>query len=162
MNTRLISAASALALVLAAPVLAAAPVVVHVSVPDTLVIAQRGKGTAHVKLAIDAGYHVQANPASADYLIPTALKLKAPRGLKVSRAVYPKGTPYSLEGTTEKLSTYEGSVEVNVPLRATDEARPGSYTLHGTLRAQACDARACYAPADFPVDIVVRVEKRQR
>ena len=135
---------------------------VHVSAPDTLVISQRGKGVAHVKLVIDTGYHVQANPASADYLIATTLQLKVPRGLKASKPVYPKGTPYSLEGTTEKLSTYEGAVDVGLPLRATDEARPGAYTLHGTLRAQACDAKACYAPADFSVDIVVRVEKRKR
>lgn len=141
---------------------AAPPVVVHVASPDTIRIAQRGAASAVVKVSIDPGYHVQAHPASADYLIATELTLKPLRGIKAGKPVYPAGASYSLAGSDEKLSTYSGGIAIKVPLRASDSVRPGDYTLEGSLRFQACDDKACFAPANLPVSIAVHVDKRRR
>jgi thiol:disulfide interchange protein DsbD len=141
---------------------AAPPVVVHVTSPDTVRIAQRGTASAAVKVSIDKGYHVQAHPASADYLIATELTFKPLRGIKAGKLAYPAGAAYSLQGNDEKLSTYNGEISIQVPLRASDSVRPGDYTLEGSLRFQACDDKSCFAPATLPVSIAVHVDKRRR
>ena len=161
MKTILGSAALAAGLILlAASASAAPPVVVHVAGPDTLQLAQRGSGSALVKITIDKGYHVQAHPASADYLIATELTFKRLRGVRAGKLVYPAGTAYSLQGSDEKLSTYSGELVIQVPLRVTDEVRPGDYTLKGSLRFQACDDKSCFAPANLPVSLPVHVARR--
>lgn len=138
------------------------PVVVHVASPDTIRIAQRGTASAAVKVTIDKGYHVQAHPASADYLIATELTFKPLRGIKAGKLAYPVGAAYSLQGSDEKLSTYNGEISIQVPLRASDSVRPGDYTLEGSLRFQACDDKACFAPATLSVSVPVHVDKRRR
>jgi thiol:disulfide interchange protein DsbD len=143
--------------VLAAPV---SPGQKAVSVKPVEAVRLVPRGSAEVRLTVTVaeGYHVQANPAAADYLIPTRLQLRASPGLKAGRPVYPKGREYRLVGSDEKLSTYDGTFEIVVPLKASAVAAPGERVVRATLKFQACDDKACYAPATLPVEIPVRVE----
>ena len=158
MNTRLVSAASALALLLATPVLAAAPAVVHVSAPDTLVISQRGKGVAHVKLVIDTGYHVQANPVENPSLIPITLKIDPAAGVTVGRPVYPTAKRIRLPGDDHDLVVYDGEFTIALPVQLTSDFAPGdTVALNGSLRYQACDERHCLFPVTVPLTLALRV-----
>ncbi len=130
---------------------------VTVSSPALVIVAQGGGGQARVSVTVADGFHVQANPASADFLIPLRLQLRAKGGVRATIPVYPPGEPYRLEGMPNELMTYNGSIEIVVHLTAGDSAQPGDRTLRGVLRYQACDDRSCRIPASVPVSVPVRV-----
>ena len=153
-----------LALLLATPGAASPPgaKAVTVSAGDTLELRTGSTAEATVHVSVESGYHVQSNPPSAGYLIATLLKLGRIPGVQAGKVKYPKGAPYKLEGSDEVLSTYSGSFDLSVPVRVSRAARPGGGQLKGTLRFQACDEHACYAPVTVPVSIPVRVVKAGR
>jgi hypothetical protein len=153
---------TAAALAAAAPSSHAAPGSVGhdaVSVrPVPAVTLHRGKAdTAHVTVTVKDGYHVQANPASDTYLIPTTLQVKARAGITAGKPRYPRGRAYQLKGSTDNISIYDGTFEIAVPVRAGRTASHGQKMLKATLRFQACDDKACFAPTTLPVEIEVVV-----
>lgn len=130
--------------------------VVAVHAPP-VALAAGGKAEARLSVTIADGYRVQANPASGEFFIPVELDLKAAGGVSSGRPIYPPGKPYRLPGISDGLMTYEGTLEIVVPLRAGTSARPGSRRLKGTLSYQACDSRSCLFPASLPVELQVMV-----
>jgi hypothetical protein len=128
--------------------------------PVPAVSIERGKAdTAHVTVTVQPGFHVQANPASDEYLIPTTLTVTASRGITAGKLLYPKGKEHKLQGSEDKMSTYAGTFEIAVPLKAARTATFGPRKLRAALRFQACDDKACFAPTSIPVEIEVQVVK---
>lgn len=145
-----------LALLLTSP----PPPVVSVSAAEIVRLAPGGRADARLAVRVKEGFHVQATPASAPYLIPLRLTLQEGSGLAPGVPVYPRGTPYRLQGAESDLLTYEGSFAVTVPLVAAKSAPPGRRTLPGELRYQACDARICLRPASVPVTLTIEIAGR--
>jgi hypothetical protein len=135
--------------------------VLTVQAPGTVTLEAGGVGEARIAVVVADGYHVQASPAKSEFLIPLRLQLRAKGGIRPKTPVYPPGQPYSLEGTSTELMTYEGAFEISVPLEAGEAARPGDHMLKGTLSYQACDARTCLFPASVKVAVSVRVVAEQ-
>lgn len=98
-----------------------------------------------VTLAIDAGYHVNANPPSDVNLIPTTLHVtnRAP-----SRVIYPPSIRFKPKFSDQAIDVYEGTVRViaEFPRDAAAARR-----LTGTVTAQACTDAICLPPADVPL-----------
>jgi hypothetical protein len=90
-----------------------------------------------VRLGIDEGWHVNANPASLPFLIPTAVEVRGAEAV----IRYPEGRPLRSEFAPEEILVYEGRVEIPVTLES--DASPA----HVALRYQACDERICLPPA---------------
>jgi DsbC/DsbD-like thiol-disulfide interchange protein len=130
---------------------------VSVRVPEAVKLVDSELVEAQVSVAVAEGYHLQANPASEDYLVPTRLDLKTPAGVTVSKITYPPGKPYRLNGADKDLKTYDGNFEIGVLLKASREARPGKYVLQGRLYYQACDSRTCLFPTSVPLTLTVNV-----
>jgi uncharacterized protein YyaL (SSP411 family) len=84
-------------------------------------------------LEVKEGWHVNANPASSPYLIPTEI-----RGAK--SVSYPLGKPMTFAFSKEPLSVYEGEVEI--PFDAAGAV---------TLVYQACDYTRCLSPVERPI-----------
>jgi uncharacterized protein len=101
-----------------------------------------------VTIAVADGYHINANPASFDYLIPTRLSFGGVKGLQVD---YPKPTVFKPRFASEGLKVYQGTVT----LRAT--APKGATTrgvaVNPTLDVQACNDEICLPPATLPLHI---------
>lgn len=57
-----------------------------------------------VELAIEDGWHVNANPATFDYLIPTAASAEVPDGWPDAESEYPPGVMRTFEFADEPLS----------------------------------------------------------
>jgi len=153
-----------LLLILSPSAMAAAgkrPPVVSVRTPEIVEIVAGQTGQAHWTVVIAEGFHVQANPASQPYLIPTKLELMAANGITPGNPVYPKGKPYRLNGDSSDLSTYEGTFKIDIPLKADEQAEPGQSVLHGKLSYQACDARMCLAPTFVSIELSVLVNTNQ-
>jgi hypothetical protein len=101
-----------------------------------------------VTLVVDKGYHVNANPASFDYLIPTRMSIKGVPDLLVR---YPDANIIRPKFAPEGLKVYEGLVTLNVtaPKGTVVRGRP----VVGDLRVQACNDEVCLPPATMPVKI---------
>ncbi len=131
--------------------------VVSVPVPAQVAVTVGGDTEARITVSVSPGYHIQANPASTEFFVPTKLQLRAKGGVSAKAPVYPPGLPYRLEGMPDEFMTYEDTFEISVPLQASDSARPGEQILKGTLRYQACDDRSCLFPVWVPFSVPVRV-----
>lgn len=146
-------------LILVASALAGEPVVT-VTAPKDVAIRAGGSAEGRIVVTVAEGFHLQANPASEKYLIPTKLELSEGFGVKPGKPVYPTGRPYRLPGATSDLSVYEGRFEIRTPLEAGRDAQPGTYTVTGKLHYQSCDARRCLPPTFVAVTLTVGVTTR--
>jgi len=117
----------------------------------------RVRGAAHgaldhdditVTLVVDKDYHVNANPASFDYLIPTRLSID---GLTDTRVTYPAAIMISPKFAPGGLKVYEGTVTIRAiaPKDTVVRGKP----IVGNVRVQACNDEVCLPPATLPVTI---------
>jgi hypothetical protein len=87
-----------------------------------------------VRLEIADGWHVNANPATLEFLIPTRISARDP-GASVEVS-YPRGTRIHPRFSLEPLAVYEGVLEIPVQSRANELV----------LTFQACDESTCLPP----------------
>ena len=121
-----------------------------------LTVAAGESGDAVVRLQISNGYHVNANPASFSYLIPTKLELTPADGIAVEFITYPDPITKAFSFSPEKpLAVYEGETTLKARLKTDKASKPGPHNLSAKLRVQACDDKVCYAPG--AIDLVVPV-----
>ncbi len=121
-------------------------------------IAAGGKAGVRVALRVREGWHINANPPSLDYLIPTEVRLDGAGGLAASASVYPVAHEQKLAFEEKPLLVYDHEVVVTLPLRAAPDAAQGSHTLRGTVSFQACNDQVCLPPASVPFAVAVTVE----
>lgn len=112
--------------------------------------------TATVGATIEKGYHVQGNPASMPNLIPTSLTPENSAGFTTGTPTYPKSKLWKLVGTDTKVATFDGKIEIKLPITGKVE---GKHELKAILRYQACNERNCFPPVKTPVTIPVTVTK---
>jgi DsbC/DsbD-like thiol-disulfide interchange protein len=113
---------------------------------------------AVVRLKIDNGYHINANPPTFSYLIATQLELAPAGGVSVESVSYPNALTKKFSFDEKPLAVYEGDVELKVHLKATKSAPAGAHNLSGKLRVQACDDQVCYAPGSIDVTLPVSIK----
>lgn len=124
----------------------------------TVDVVPGGFATALVTLTVKPGFHVQANPAANPQLVATTLTLPEPKdGVTLGPVDYPPGQPYRLRGSDKTLSTYSGSVTLQVSVAARKAAKRGPRKLATSLRYQACDDTTCFFPQTDAIDIPVKV-----
>ena len=130
----------------------AAPKEFHVPVTsDHVRVSAQTDSSAHqivVTATIDVGYHINANAASFDYLIPTSVTFGHVKPLQVR---YPKAARFKTEFASSGLDVYEGSVQLLASIPPHAPAATGA--VHGVLTAQACDARGCLPPSKIPFTV---------
>ena len=94
-----------------------------------------------VRLTIADGYHLNANPASADFLVPTQITAED-AALDVD---YPAGELKRYPFAEESVAVYEGIVELRV------KASAALTTLQ--IAYQACTDTACLEPAELSLKV---------
>ena len=97
-----------------------------------------------ITLRIDPGYHVNANPASEEYLIPTSVRFG---GAAPVRVRYPPSIRMRPAFADKPIAVYEGSVVIAAFFAPGTLDRPPDLTV--TVTAQACTDRICLPPADI-------------
>jgi len=110
---------------------------------------------AAVVLDIKKGYHINAHKPTLDYLIPTVLSLEAPDGIRAGAIRYPKPQVRKFDFSEEPLAVYEGKPVLRFDLEVDAAASTAARELKGKVRVQACDERACYAPANLELSIAI-------
>ncbi len=94
--------------------------------PSTLVtpsapavtIAAGAHAVVRVHLSIRPTWHINANPPSPDYMIPTLVTLRGGYGLTAGKAVYPEPRRLKVAFDDQPLAVYTDSAEVTLPLDA--------------------------------------------
>jgi thiol:disulfide interchange protein DsbD len=110
-----------------------------------------------VRATVRAGWHVNANPPSLDYMVPTKVELTLPPGYSPRPIRYPAGEEHRFAFDTEHaLSVYQGAVTIEVPFRVAPTAT-GAQTIKGVLRYQACNDELCLAPASKSFEARIQV-----
>ena len=119
-----------------------------------------GKGTAELQFQVARGFHINSNKPGSELLVPTVVSLSPPTAIGVGSLEYPEGHDFTLPiNPGEKLNVYTGDFAVSATVAASRAIRPGRYRVHGMLKYQACDDRACYPPARLPIAFDVQVGK---
>ena len=98
-----------------------------------------------VTVVIDPEFHVNANPASLDYLIPTMLNITNETPLRV---IYPHPVSFTPKFAEHPIDVYQGRIEIIAKLPTSSGPAPRPF---GTLTVQACTDRICLPPADLPL-----------
>ena len=126
--------------------------------PEEVNITAGSSAEATVRLKIDSGYHVNANPPTYPYLKATELEFKQSPPITVGFVIYPNATTRTFQFADKPLAVYEGEAVIKVQLKVDRGTPPGKQNLSGKLRVQACDEEVCYAPGERDVTIPVNIK----
>jgi hypothetical protein len=99
-----------------------------------------------IPLSIEPGYHLNANPATFEYLIATEVTVDKSDGLTFSKPIYPAAEKKKFQFAEEPLAVYEGQVQIKLPVQAAPNAAKGKRSLSVHVRIQACDQEKCFPP----------------
>jgi uncharacterized protein YyaL (SSP411 family) len=99
-----------------------------------------------VTIEVDRNYHINANPASDPYLVPTALSLDGYPKLKVD---YPVAQIFKALFAPQGIAVYQDQIT----LRAHLGQVPAPWPQRASLRVQACNDQYCLAPATVDVPL---------
>ena len=128
-------------------------------VPEGQTFRAGGKGTVTLRVKLPETVHVQSDKPLDKSLIPTALTIEPPPGLRVVKIVYPAATKLKQEGQTEPLAVFGHDFTITVHLVVTKEAAAGELSVPGQLRYQACDEFMCYPPKRVVTKWALRIDK---
>src|SRR5262249_48405941 len=102
-------------------------------------------------LTVKPGWHAYANPTGVDGIPPTRVTLDPGQGASLVRADYPPGAAKLLASSgAEKVALYEGKTPIPLRVRL-DPGQDAPSSLTFTVSYQACNDRACLAPARLKV-----------
>ncbi len=119
---------------------------------DAIEVKAGREQVVELRFRVQDGYHINSHTPKDGLLIPTELRLEAAPTLVVKGEAYPAGAAFKLAiGDGEVLDVYQGEFRVQVRV----VAAPGSSTLTGSLKYQACDSSACFPPRVLPVVVAV-------
>ena len=114
----------------------------------------RGIYDVVLQLNIAEGWHMNANPASQDNLIPTTVTVNADTSVEIVDIAYPKGRTAHFEFSDESLNVYEGNLMIPLKLRLkSNPQKSTSVTLK--LTYQPCNETECLLPQtlDIPLEV---------
>lgn len=123
-------------------------------------LARGGSTDGVVRVVVAPGFHVNANPATHSYLIPTALSVRSETeaGVSVRAPVYPEGVTHKFAFDPTPLRVYEGATDIKLPLKASQDAAAGERAIPLRLRVQPCDDAVCHPPRTLEATLAVIVE----
>jgi DsbC/DsbD-like thiol-disulfide interchange protein len=113
---------------------------------------------AVVRVTIQKGYHINANPATDSYLRATELALQPGDGVSVGFITYPSPITKKFSFSQKPLAVYESEAAIKVMLKAAGSAPKGLHSFAAKLSVQACDDQVCYAPGTIDLSVPVTVK----
>lgn len=99
-----------------------------------------------LELSIAEGWHINSNPASPDFLIPTTVTLKSTLGTTLKNVVYPKAHDLKVKGTDGVYRVYDGKILVFGDLVIPADAAGKTESFELQIRYQACNDELCERP----------------
>jgi len=106
---------------------------------------------------VEEGWHVNANPPTLEYLIPTEFTVEPVEGLTFGDMQYPEASRLKFAFADQELDVYEGRVIIRFPVSIAGDEMPGEKVIQGTFRYQACNDQICLAPVNQEVRIPIQI-----
>ena len=127
-------------------------------VSATAEVTAENKGIYDVMLQLDiaTGWHINANPAGQDNLIPTTITVNTETSLEIADVAYPKGRSTRFEFSSESLNVYEESLTIPLRLKQkpnTKHDKNVPITLQ--LTYQLCNETECLLPQTLEIPLEV-------
>lgn len=113
---------------------------------------------ATVVMTIPSGYHVNSSQPLEKFLIPTQLKVEAPKGLSVGAVSYPRAVVRKFQFSKNRVSVYEGRPTMRFSISVPKDFATGSKEIKMRLRYQSCNDDACFPPQNKDVSLWLNVE----
>lgn len=121
--------------------------------------AQRGRTVqATVVMDIPSGFHVNSNRPLEKFLIPTQLKIDAPKGMRVAPVSYPRAVLRNFKFSKNRVSVYEGRATMRFNVTVPANFSTGSTELKAHLRYQSCNDEVCFPPQSRDVSLWISVQ----
>jgi len=128
--------------------------------PKKTAVAAGRPAVVEFDFRVKPGLHINSNLPKSEFLIATRLRFMPPTDIAVSKVEYPAGEEMAFAfSPNNKLSVYTGDFKVKAQVSASRSATTGPYTVHGELKYQACNDRACFPPKTLPIAFQIVVEK---
>jgi uncharacterized protein YyaL (SSP411 family) len=110
--------------------------------------------TLHLKIA--AGWHINANPAGQDNLIPTTVTVDADASLEIIDVAYPQGRSTRFEFRNEALNVYEKNLTIPLKLKQKPNAtHKKNIPISLKLTYQPCNETECLLPETLDISLVL-------
>lgn len=120
--------------------------------------AQRGRTVqAAVVMEIPSGYHVNSNRPGSKFSIPTALRIEAPGGVRVSPVSYPRSQLRKFSFSEERISVYEGRAVLRFNITVPANYQTGVTQLRARLKYQSCTDEVCFPPVTREINLPLTV-----
>ena len=120
--------------------------------------AQQGRTIqAVVVLDIPSGFHVNANRLTNKFLIPTDLKIEAPKGWRISPVTYPRAVVRHLSFSKEPVQLYEGRAIMRFTATVPANFQKGDTQLRARVHYQSCNNEVCFPPTTREVNMSINV-----
>ena len=125
---------------------------------EPMEVAAGQRNEAVVKLNIQSGYHINANPASFEYLKATEVDLPDTPEVSVEYIYYPNPQVKKFSFSDQALRVYEGETQLKIMLTAERAAPKSAHNIPAKLNVQACDDKLCYPPGSVNFSIPVTIK----
>jgi len=106
---------------------------------------------AKIPVSVDAGFHVNSDKPSQDYLIPLKVKWTDTASLEGGDLVFPK--PVMMDMAGEKLSVFTGNFDIVAKFKVAANAPAGPGSAAGKLSYQACNEKMCFPPKTIDISV---------
>jgi DsbC/DsbD-like thiol-disulfide interchange protein len=130
----------------------------HLSVgsPAKISGARNASVQTKIPVTVDPGFHVNSNPAAAEYLIPLSVTWSATGALEAGKVTYPKATKEKVGDDT--LTVYTGSFDLIASFKVSASAPAGPGVAAGKLRYQACNSTTCFPPKNVEISVPYQIQ----
>ena len=110
-----------------------------------------------VQVKIAAGWHINANPAGQDNLIPTTITVDKDALIEINNVKYPKGKSMKFEFSPESVNVYDGTFTIPLKLKQ----KPDTLIKKGIpiilkLNYQACNDTECSLPQELNIPLKLK------
>lgn len=107
-----------------------------------------------LQLKIAAGWHINANPAGQDNLIPTTVTVDANAPIEIVDIAYPKGRTTRFEFSNDPLNIYEKSLTIPLRLKQKPNVqRKKNAPIILKLTYQPCNDTECLFPETLDISL---------
>lgn len=105
-----------------------------------------GRCPVAIELSISRGWHINANPANPDFLVPTKVELKTKQKVKLKALKYPKHHELKVDGFDKPYHVYDGKVMIYGILEIDNAQTADVSELEFHVNFQGCNSQECLPP----------------
>lgn len=107
-----------------------------------------------VKVKIAEGWHINANPAGQDNLIPTTISVGEDAPVEIVEVKYPEGKSVQFEFSPESLNVYEKTLTISLKMKQrADVTIKKDVPIILKLNYQACNDTECLLPQTLDISL---------